>query len=78
MPPFLQIPQQRQSQIRFQMPLVKLVKEDRRHTAQIRIIQHPPQQHALGHEQNPRAIRRHAVETNLVAHLIAEPLPPGG
>ena len=51
---FLLIERAGERDVAIQMPLVKLIEQQRRDAAHIRIVNHLPQQHALGHETNLR------------------------
>ncbi len=54
------------------MPFVKLVENERRHAAQCRILDHLPQQQALGDEADAGASAGDVLEANLVADFAAQ------
>jgi hypothetical protein len=71
--PFLLQPaQERERDVAVQMPLVKLVEEDRGHAPQVRIPQEAPREDALGHEADPRPRARDVLEAHLVADHLAD------
>ncbi len=65
--PFLQPPQQRQRQVRIQVPLMELIQHHGIHSAELRIPQQPSRQHTFGHKPQPRPRPRSLLKTHLVA-----------
>ena len=70
---FLQLQRARERDVAVKMALVKFVEENRRHAAQLRILDQLAQQNSFGDEANARPRRRDVFEANLVADFVAEP-----
>ena len=71
-PLLLQVQRAGERDVPVEMTLVEFIEQDCRHTAQVRVTEHPAQQHALSDEHDPCLRRRHAVEPDLVANFVAE------
>ena len=71
----LQAHEQRQSEIRGQVPLVKFIQDDRGHASQRRIHEQPAQQDPLGYEANTRGRAAHILETDGIANRPADVFP---
>ena len=54
------------------MPLVKFVEENCRDAAQLRVVDHLPQQNAFGHEADFCLRRRDILKADLVADFLAK------
>ena len=58
--------------VRRQRALVSLIQHDDGVASQQRVSDHLAQQQSIGHELESRALRRHVLESDGVAHLLAE------
>ena len=69
---FLQIQGLGQRDVAVQMPLMKFIKQDHRHPAQFRIVDHLPQQDPFRHKPDPGLGGSAIFEPDLVAHLVPQ------
>jgi hypothetical protein len=69
---FLELESAGQRDVAVEVPFVKLIEQDRAHTVQLGIGEHPAQQHAFGHVADARVGGGDVVEPHLIAHLSAE------
>ena len=68
----LELQRPRQADVAVQVPLVKLVEDDRAHPAQPGVERHLPQQNALGDEADARRRRHARFEPDLVADRLPQ------
>ena len=70
--PFLLVERPRQRDVAVKMTLMKLVKKNGRHPAQLRILDHLPKQHPLRHKPDTCLCRGDILKPDLVTHLFAQ------
>ena len=68
----LQIQRAGQRDVAVKMPLVKFIEDEGGNAAQLRVVNHLPQQHAFGDEADFRFRRRDVLEADLVADFVAK------